>query len=278
MPALPVKARAQADLVTNGYFDQTTNGEGAYYTGSASVSGTTQANGWYACSTTSCNNADANYPFLFIATPGISDGTGTGPTNGFSDPWDATNHGVNTNTMAYRDLWGAGNGGVGQDGQSGDAFNGYGPLGGNDPHNFLIADGDYHKTAIYQTINNLVVGDHYTVNFDWGAGQWSKNTGATTEQWQVNLGNSVGFTSVFNLNSKSFSGWMPASINFTATSSSEALSFLALGTPVGMPPMLLLDDVSMYDTPEPAALVLLIVGMGCIGVASRKRSKAAARA
>ena len=263
------QAMAQTNLVTNGYFDQTTNGEGAYYTGTGSVAGTTQATGWNACATTSCTNADSNYPFLFIATPGISDGIGTNATNGFADPWDdSAGHGNNANGIAYRDLWGAANGGVGQNGQG--AFNGYGPLGANDPNNFLIADGDYHKTAIYQTINNLIVGDHYTVDFDWGAGQWSKNTGATTEQWQVALGNSIGYTSIFSLNSKSFSGWMPASITFTATSTSEALSFLALGTPAGMPPMLLLDDVQMYDTPEPAALATMLIGIGTIGFLVRR--------
>ncbi len=271
-------AMAQTNLVTNGYFDQTTTGGGgAYYTGSATnIAGTTQATGWYACATQSCTNSDANYPFLFIATPGVADGAGTNASNGFADPWDAPNNGTNPNTMVYRDLWGAANGGVGQDGQVGDAFNGYGPLGANDPNNFLIADGDFHKDAIYQTINNLVVGDHYSVVFDWAAGQWSKNTGATTEQWQVSLGNSTGYTSVFNLNSKSFSGWMPATINFTATSTSEALSFFALGTPVGMPPMLLLDDVQMYDTPEPAALATLLIGVASIGLVARRRRAAAA--
>ncbi len=273
------QAMAQTNLVTNGYFDQTTSaGGGGYYTGTGTApAGSNQAVGWNACSTQTCNSSDGNYPFLFIATPGVADGAGTNATNGFADPWDdPAGAGNSSQGIAYRDLWGAANGGVGQDGQVGDAFNGYGPLGANDPNNFLIADGDYHKDAIYQTINNLVVGDHYSVTFDWAAGQWSKNTGATTEQWQVSLGNSVGYTNVVSLNSKSFSGWMPATLNFTATSTSEALSFFALGTPSGMPPMLLLDDVAMFDTPEPAALATLLIGVASLGFMTRRRRGAAA--
>ena len=261
------------NLVTNGYFDQTTNGQGAYYTGTSSApAGSTYATGWNACSTTTCNSADGGYPFLFIATPGIAVGAATNATNGFADPWDdAAGHGNSAQGTAYRAVWGANNGGVGQDGLAADAFNGYGPLGRTDPHNFLIADGDYHRTAIGQTINNLIVGDHYSVVFDWAATQWSKNTGPTTEQWQVMFGNAAMSTPIFHLNSKSFSGWMEATMNFTATSQSQALSFLALGTPTGAPPMLLLDDVQLYDTPEPAALAVLVVGLGCVGVAARRR-------
>ncbi len=270
------RAQAQTNLVTNGYFDQTTNGEGQLYTGAGTPAGTTQATGWNACSTTSCTNADGNYPFLFIATPGIADGAATNATNGFADPWDdPAGPGNNANGLAYRALWGAGNGGVGQDGQSSDAFNGRGPLGATDPNNFLIADGSFHATSIYQTMNNLTVGDHYQVAFDWAAGQWSQNTGATTEQWQVSFGSSTAATKVFDLNSKSFSGWMQASFTFTATATSEPLAFLALGTPSGNPPMLLLDDVQLYDTPEPAAAALLVIGMGCVGVSARRRRAAA---
>ncbi len=281
LPGLAQRAAAQSvNLFTNGDFNTTTNGEGAYYTGTGTApSGSTQAVGWNACATTSCNSADGGYPFLFIATPGIADGNASGPTTGFADPWDdSAGAGNSSKGIAYRSLWGAGNGGVGQDGQTADAFNGRGPLGASDPNNFLIADGDYHKTAIGQTVNGLVVGDHYSLSFAWAAAQWDTFSGATTEQWQVSFGNSTGYTSVYSLNSHSFSGWMNATLNFTATSTSEALSFLAYGTPVGEPPMLLLDDVAMYDTPEPAALATMVVGVGCLGAMVRRRRMAGAAA
>ena len=107
------RAHAQAsltELIQNGYFDQTTNGEGAYYTGSGTAPvGATQATGWSACATTACNNADGGYPFLFVVTPGISDGMHTGPTNGFADPWDdAGGHGASGDArrIALFGAWG----------------------------------------------------------------------------------------------------------------------------------------------------------------------------
>jgi hypothetical protein len=273
-------AHAQAstvDLVQNGYFDQLTNGSaaGGYYTGSGTApAGSQEAVDWTACVLNDCSGV-AGYPFLFIATPGVADGTHTNATNGFADPWDdPAGAGNSSQGIAYRSLWGAGNGGVGQNGSNGsqnsNAFNGYGPN-GDTTDNFLIADGAYHTASIGQLITGLHVGDHYSLTFDWAAGQWDGNTGNTTERFQIGFGNSTASTPTFLLNSKSFSGWMQDTITFTATSTSEELSFLAVGTPTGEPPMLLLDDVAMYDTPEPGAFALLVVGMGALGVAARRR-------
>lgn len=272
-------ARAATNLIQNGSFTQTTNGEGAYYTGTGTVSGTTQALYWNACSTSACTSADGNYPFLFIATPGIAVGAATGPTNGFADPWDDPSGAGNSATgIAYRSVWGANNGGVGQDGLTADAWNGYGPGGTSDTSNILIADGDYHATSISQTISNLVVGDHYSLTFYWGAVQWSKNVGPTTEQWDVSFGSSAQNTSTYSLNAKSFSGWMQTTMNFTATATSEALAFLAVGGPSGAPPMLLLDNVSMIDTPEPASWALMLSGLGTALLVARRRTKEVGRA
>ena len=48
----------------------------------------------------------------------------------------------------------------------------------------------------------------------------------------------------------SFSGWMTESFKFTANSTSELLSFLAVGTPSGnVPPFALLDGVSLTAVP-----------------------------
>ena len=265
------------DLVVNGYFDQTTTGvAGQYYTGTGTApAGVDEAVGWNACATAACNNADGGYPFLFIATPGVADGKAQNATNGFADPWDdKAGHGNNAQGTAYRALWGAANGGVGLDGKAADAFNGYGPTGAGDTHNFLIADGGYHPTTIFQTVTGLIAGYRYTVEFDWAAGQWSLNSGTTTEKWQVGLGNQYFDTSTIDLNSHGFSGWMQSSFTFTATSSSEPLSFLAMGTPAGNPPMLLLDDVALYSAPEPAAWAVMAAGIVGVAFAGRRRRQA----
>jgi hypothetical protein len=62
---------------------------------------------------------------------------------------------------------------------------------------------------------------------------------------------------------------------FTATSSSEVLSFLAVGN-VPVPPFLLLDGVTMNDStppvPEPGTLPLLLSGlMGSLAVLKSRK-------
>ena len=65
---------------------------------------------------------------------------------------------------------------------------------------------------------------------------------------------------------------MHESFTFTATSGSEALSFLAIGTPTGVPPFSLLDGVTMVAAvPEPETWALMLCGMGLIGAVQRRR-------
>jgi hypothetical protein len=157
------------------------------------------------------------------------------------------------------------------------SFNNASPTGGN----FIGADGAYGTAAITQTINGLAVGSNYAVSFAWAAAQQTGFTGATTEQWQVTLGTSTHSTSVVGIGTNGFSGWMNQTFNFVATSSSEVLSFLANGTPAGVPPFALLANVSLTKVPEPASVTLMITGIaGLIGIARRRRSvqKSAAQA
>ncbi len=241
--ALCLTSPALADpvnLLVNGGFETTTNGPGELVPGHTGA-GYTQATGWNADAT----SANAGYPFLFIAAPG------TPTTTGFPDPWDNGN----------RYLWGAANGGA-------SAWDGTSVDGGN----FLVADGDYHRTPIYQNVSGLIVGHTYAVNFDWAAAQWAGNTGATTETFQVGLGGQTAKTATFNLASKGFSGWMHQTFDFTYDGTSDALSFLALGTPAGEPPMMLLDGVSLTDVPEPAEWTLLLAGLAGLTLALRRRN------
>jgi hypothetical protein len=73
--------------------------------------------------------------------------------------------------------------------------------------------------------------------------------------------------------SNGFTGWRYTTLIFTATSTSEVLSFLAVGTPSGEPPFSLLDGVSMV-VPEPGSLTLMLGSMIGLGVlAWRERLK-----
>ncbi|HWT29205.1 MAG TPA: PEP-CTERM sorting domain-containing protein, partial [Methylophilaceae bacterium] len=92
--------------------------------------------------------------------------------------------------------------------------------------------------------------------------------------WRVNLGNDPSTwqaTGIYTNASHSSSNWMQFSMVFTATSTSEMLSFLAAGTPSGEPPFSLLDGVSMYEVPEPASWLLMLLAMATIMAMRRRR-------
>lgn len=166
-------------------------------------------------------------------------------------------------------LWAPGNG----------SFNGLGasPDGGN----FWAADGAYQQGPLSQTINGLTVGHTYALSFYYGGAQQLNFNGATTEAFSVSLGADTQNTTVLNNASHGFTGWMSQTFDYTASSTSEVLSFLAVGTPNGVPPFTLLDGVTLYDTspppppspstPEPGSVASLCAGAFVIGSAIRRR-------
>ncbi|QYE36774.1 PEPxxWA-CTERM sorting domain-containing protein [Polymorphobacter megasporae] len=68
---------------------------------------------------------------------------------------------------------------------------------------------------------------------------------------------------------------MHESFTFHAKSTSQVLSFLSNGTPVGLPPIAVLDGVSVAAVPEPAMWGLMLVGFGLVGTAVRRRRPSA---
>ena len=149
-------------------------------------------------------------------------------------------------------------------------FPAHGPSGNN---NFIEADGDpSYSFSFNQTISGLTVGQNYDVSFNQAAGQQSGNLrGPTTEQWQVSLGSDTQLSAVMNTPGQGVFPWESQTLTYTASSTSEVLSFLAVGTPSGAPPMVFLDGVDMEATvPEPSAGLLLagvgtVVAMGRLG-------------
>jgi hypothetical protein len=181
--------------------------------------------------------------YNFVFTPGSADTTGS--------------YGV----YRYLYLWGPANG----------AANGLpatSPAGGN----FVAMDGAFDQGPISQTIHGLTPGKNVDVSFYFAGAQQEHYDGATTEQFQVSLGSEQKFTPVLHNASHGFTGWQYESIVFTPTSSSEVLSFLALGTPGGVPPFSLLVGVSIY-TPEPASFALLMISVAGFGVTVLRRAK-----
>lgn len=136
--------------------------------------------------------------------------------------------------------------------------------------NFVAADSDYETEAITQSISGLVVGKTYTLSFAWAGAQQSGFTGATEDQWQVTLGSTTQDTSIVDVASEGFSGWMTQTFSYVATATTETLSFLASGSPAE-PPFVLLANVSLTLAPEPASIAVMVSGLvGLIGVARRR--------
>jgi PEP-CTERM motif-containing protein len=164
-------------------------------------------------------------------------------------------------------------------------FTGDSPDGGA----FMVLDGEPGASGPFeQTVNGLVVGKTYDLSFYWAAGELSDRTGYGSEQLTGTFGDDAFATPTYlNTNPPgvpgSFSGWTLEDFKFTAKHSSQLLSFLSIGGPVGnLPPVAFLDGVTLTagftttPTPEPGVWALLLVGFGGLGVALRRRRALAA--
>ncbi len=200
---------------------------------------------------------------------GYTDATGWNSNNGYNfifAPGTADTSGSYTPEYnGYISFWGSNNGGP-------DVIPASSPDGGN----FLGMDGAYQVEPMQQTLTGLTVGKKYNVGFYWAAAQQTGYNGATTEAFKVSLGAENYTTPIYSNPSHGFSGWMHQSFTFTAVNTSDVLSFLAIGTPDGLPPFSLLDGITASAVPEPASWAMLIAGFGLVGAAARRRAAVAA--
>lgn len=232
-------ADAAVNLVTNGGFESVAAGtpaagfEVGNYIYGQAVTGWTSAAG----STTNANNA---YNVLYNSATA----TTVNPHTRYS--------GSETQTLAHENYGGAS------------------PDGGN----FMALDGDtLANGAFSQTINGLTVGSAYRLTFYWAATQFQNRVGDTTERLDVSFGNDSFSTATVANPTHGWQGWFTVTHDFTATSASQVLSFLSIGTPNGLPPVALLDGVSLTAVPEPATWGLMLAGFGALGVAARRRRR-----
>lgn len=201
--------------------------------GSGQLGYNTDATGW---------NISGGYTFLFNS--GTADTTGA------------------TGQYGNLRLWGPGDG-------SNNGLPASSPTGGN----YIAQDSAFQQAAISQTINGLTIGQDYLVGFWWGAAQQQGFDGPTFDKWQVTFGSQTKSTSTVNIASHGFSGWMYQTFDFKATSTSQLLSFYAVGGPPGVPPFALLDGVSVNAVaPEGSAFGLMIGGLMGVGVFARIKS------
>ncbi len=146
------------------------------------------------------------------------------------------------------------------------------PTGGTG--NFVALDGDPTVGgggSISQALTGLTVGANYLVTFSWATGQLQSRSGATTDDVLVTLGNQSYTTQTISDASQSSTPWIQQTFVYTATSATETLTFLAQGTPTGLPPMVALDGVSVVAAPEPGSFAILGAGLVLLGFAYRGR-------
>ncbi len=143
--------------------------------------------------------------------------------------------------------------------------------------NILAMDGDsLFRGSIWQEITGLVTGQTYDLTFYRSSGQLTSFSGPTETQFQVSFGGATQSTSLIQNASESWSGsWIKESMTFTATGTSQILTFLAIGTPDNVPPIALLSGIELQAVPEPSTLVGLGIGLVGMGLVRRFRKRSA---
>ncbi|MBI1323800.1 PEP-CTERM sorting domain-containing protein [bacterium] len=145
-------------------------------------------------------------------------------------------------------IWGPGSG-------SNNGFTGS-PDGGY----FMVLDGDYGRSSISQTITGLTLGQQYELSVQWAIGQLTDVNGDFWAQLDISFGSESISTGQVNVPNAGFRNWETLTNTFTATSSSQTLSFVPSGMP-GLPPVIMLDGISLNAVPVPEPSTYILGGM-----------------
>ena len=124
---------------------------------------------------------------------------------------------------------------------------------------YFQADGDIggsYNVSISQMVN-LIAGNAYQLSFDWAASPYFRDT-SITSGWDITFGSDQDQVRA-SAGPNTFSGWIAYTKTFTPTSTGlQIVKFISSGTPAGMPPMSLLDNVQLREMPPvPGPLTVL---------------------
>jgi hypothetical protein len=260
--AAPAYAGGSVNLVTNGDFETVNGGDGTQISPSL---GTQNVAGW-AIGARATNPSTPGLGFIFTS------GNGDNPAASSSGVFV---YGPQSGTVTYATSTGTY---TGPDNNGLTANSGATTTGGTNGGNYLALDADPQVSgALSQTINGLTVGYGYVLQFYWATAELSNQTlTQTTEYIQATLGGQTQSTQTLTTAAAGFDPWRQVTLYFTATSTSEVLSLLAIGAPAGDPPAVLLDAVSLSYVPEPSTWAMMLVGVGGLAgfAAMRRRSRA----
>ena len=239
-------ARANLNLVQDGDFTNVT------YSGTLALSGTLYGQFGAGTGSTLTVAGWSTTGYNFVYTPAVissgSHGIGANP----GTPNEAPGQFNNSAGYGTTYLWGPGNG----------SANGgitASPAGGN----IVAMDGAFETGAITQTITGLQAGRLYELTFYWAGAQQDSFTGSTTDAMMVTLGTESFTTGTLNVASEGWTGWNSGTFVYTATGTSETLSFLAIGTPNGEPPFALLSGIDLELVPD-FSNWLVFIGFGTV--------------
>jgi hypothetical protein len=111
------------------------------------------------------------------------------------------------------------------------------------------------------------------LTFNYAFSQQTNFYGDTIQSLAVGIGSTSWDSGNVTLPSQGFSGWTSGGTSFTATSTSEVLSFLATGN-LQVPPFALVSDVSITGVPELSTWAMMLAGFAGLGfVGYRRREK-----
>jgi hypothetical protein len=149
--------------------------------------------------------------------------------------------------------------------------------------NFVALDGDKATSSpLTQEVIGLVAGQTYDLTFTYAFAQQAGFDGSTDQTLTATMMDGTKTDLSFStptelVHSHGFDGWYQANVQFTATSATDLLSFLASSNS-GNPPYALLTNISLTAAPEPAVWALMVMGLGGVGLAMRRRRRIAAGA
>ena len=195
----------------------------------------------------------------FDTNTAVAGWSGNGGYNFVATSADAGSNGVYGNLS----FWDAANGGA-------NSWNGAAA----GPGNFAAMDGDFGTQTISQSITGLTVGHTYDLSFNYAFGQQKGYNGATIQSLGYAIGGVTGNSGDYNVASHGFTGWHRVVLPFTATSTTETLSFLAKGN-LPVPPFALVSNVSIPGVPEPTTWAMMLIGVAGMGAVARRRRSAA---